>query len=86
MFRHKTRNAHAYIDTTEFPFYIFTIILDRELIEAFSDEVAIKTDFNKVLPKKDDYKEGLVALRQAIFNAIRNTAPFKELKTKMAIA
>jgi hypothetical protein len=84
VFRDKLRYAHAYIDYKEKPYFIFTIILDSELVEEFSQEVTIKTDFNKVLPKADDIVKGMVELRQAMFDVIKESEPFKQLKAKVA--
>lgn len=83
VFRSKSRLAHAFIDYNEEPYFIFTILLDKELIEEFSDEITIKTDFNKVLPKKDDSTPGLVELRQSIFDSIKETEEFKALKGRV---
>jgi hypothetical protein len=65
----------ALIDCSDDPCYIFVTLYDRQLINQFGDEITIKTDFNGLLPKKDDTPE-LVMLRQAIFDAVQPTPEF----------
>ena len=75
LFRRKLYSCVFFIDMAEKPDYIFCLLEDKELMEEFSDEVTIKTDGRQMLPKKDDYP-ALVALRQAIFSAVKNTKEF----------
>jgi hypothetical protein len=71
------------IDYSEEPYYIFTIQKDSLIIDKYSDDVSIKTDLFKVLPKEDDFLEGIVELRQAIFNAFTSTAEYQKLKAQL---
>ena len=83
-FRNKGYTCNTYIDSSEYPCYVFVILLDDELIAEFGDEISIKTDGFLLLPKRDDHRE-LVALRQAIFDAIKNTPPFVAVKRRMML-
>ncbi|MFL5811475.1 MAG: hypothetical protein ACJ749_18265 [Flavisolibacter sp.] len=49
--------------------------MDRELIHEFGEEISVKTDFEKRLPKKDDYP-ALILLREAIFIAVKYLPEF----------
>lgn len=75
VFRKVLYSCEAFIDYTEEPCYIFCMLRNERLIQEFGDEVTIKTDCHKLLPKKDDYP-ALVELRQAIFSAVKNTREF----------
>lgn len=72
IFRGKICTCSFLIDCSAYPGYIFIFIADKEVIAEFSEEVTIKTDFVKLLSKKDDYP-ALVTLRQAILDAISPT-------------
>lgn len=74
-FRNIARSCLAYLDASEEPCYVFVQLTDPALIEEFGDEVTIKTDLVQRLPRKDDYEE-LVALRQAIFNSLKEDPRF----------
>ncbi len=81
-FRSKTYSSTFFIDCSDYPCYIFTILEDKELIEEFGDEVTIKTDGEVHLPKKDGYPE-LIKLREAMFTAIKVTPEFIAMKEKI---
>jgi hypothetical protein len=81
LFRGKLYSAEVFFDTSAMPFYIFCLLYDADLVSEFGQDLTIKTDLEKLLPKKDDCKE-LVELRQAIFNAARNTSEFQKAKAK----
>ena len=84
IFRNKVRSCIVYIDGSADPCYIFVILFDKELINEFGDEVTIKTDCEKRLPKRDDYPQ-LIELRQAIFDAVKNIPGFIEAKKGMML-
>src|SRR4051812_9929195 len=69
-FRNKNYTCNIYIDSSADPCLIFVILFDKEIISEFGDEVTIKTDCEKLLPKKDDYPK-LIELRQAIFDSVK---------------
>ncbi|RYF87062.1 MAG: hypothetical protein EON98_01730 [Chitinophagaceae bacterium] len=55
-----------FVEDSEFPCFVFVIVRDRELVEEFGDEISLKTDFESLLPKKDNYPK-IKELRVAIF-------------------
>ncbi len=75
VFRKKACLCSIYIDSAESPCYVFIDLKDKELIQEFGEEVTVKTDFEKRLPKQDDYP-ALVLLREAIFNALKELPEF----------
>ena len=79
LYKEKLYQCEAYIDYTEFPCFVFVILNDRGLMQEFGDEITIKTDLEKLLPRKDDYPE-LVELRKAIFDAVKYTGRFMRIK------
>ena len=83
-FRNKGHTCNIYIDSTAHPCYIFVILTDKELIKEFGDEITIKTDCEKRLPKKDDYSE-LVELRESIFSAVKTIPEFIAVKKRMIL-
>jgi len=83
-FRNKNHSCNIYIDSTAYPCYIFVILTDRELIKKFGDEITIKTDCEKRLPKKDDYSE-LVELRESIFTTVKLMPEFMAVKKRMIL-
>jgi hypothetical protein len=80
--KNKSRACNIYIDSTAYPCYIFVILTDKDLIKKFGDEITIKTDCEKRLPKKDDYLE-LVELRESIFNVVKAMPEFMAVKKSM---
>ena len=83
-FRNKDHSCNIYIDSTAHPCYIFVILTDKELIKEFGDEITIKTDCEKLLPKKDDYAQ-LVELRESIFSAVKTIPEFVVEKKRMIL-
>ena len=83
-YRNKNYSCNIYVDSTAYPCYIFVILTDGELIKKFGDEITIKTDCEKRLPKKDDYFE-LVELRESIFNVVRTMPEFMAEKKRMIL-
>lgn len=82
-FRNKMYSCNLLVDYSGEPYYIFTIQKDSFIIDKYSDEVSIKTDLFTVLPKEDDYINGIVELRQAIFNAFTSTPEYHMLKAQL---
>ena len=82
-FRNKEYSCYAVMDCSEYPYYIFTILADNELITEFGDEVTIKTNGEGRLPKRDDLPV-LTELREAIFDGVKTTPEFIALKETMA--
>ena len=83
-YKNKSRACNIYIDSTAYPCYIFVILTDSDLIKKFGDEITIKTDCEKRLPKKDDYSE-LVELRESIFNVVKTMPEFMVVKKRMIL-
>jgi hypothetical protein len=83
-FRNRMYSYRLLIDYSEEPYYIFTIQKDSFIIDKYSDDVSIKTDLFKVLPKEDDFLDGIVELRQAIFNAFISTPEYHMLKAQLS--
>ena len=75
-FRGKQYSCLAFIDTSESPWYIFTILADGDLIQEFGEEITLKTDGNHLLPRSDDFTK-LVELRRALFEAISASPRYK---------
>lgn len=69
------------IDDSEFPCLVFVIVRDKELIDEFGDEITLKTDFEKLLPQKDDHP-AINAIREDIFAIAKNTTPFLNAKER----
>lgn len=78
-FRNKIYSCVAYIDNSAFPCYVFLDLLDNELVTEFGSEISIKTDFENLLPKKDDYPS-LVLLRQAILSSFMQLPDYSNIK------
>lgn len=51
LFRAKLFFAEAIIDASAEPLYVFCLLQDKELVQEFGEEITIKTDFEKRLPK-----------------------------------
>ena len=62
--------CEAFLDTSEYPYLVFVILEDPELISKFGEEITIKTDLDHLLPRTDD-QPALTALRQAILDALQ---------------
>jgi hypothetical protein len=75
-FRGYLYTCNAYYDFSQSPFFIFIILKAPELIWEFGEEVTIKTDGRKLLPKRDDSIRNIVFLRQAIFDSLKQTDAF----------
>ena len=81
LFRGASYHAIPYISFEEDPCFIFITLEGKEVIEEFGEEISIKTDCETVLPKKDSYPE-LEELRNAIFDAVKQTKLFQIEKAK----
>jgi hypothetical protein len=81
-FHGKQCSCFCLIDCEDIPCYLFVDLYDTELIDVYGNELSIKTDFRIVLPKEDDHVTGIVELRWAIFNAIKDTDVFKAAKER----
>ena len=85
IFRDKNWSCTACIDASEEPCYVFVQLKDTLLITEFGDEVTVKTDFEKRLPKKDDLGE-LPHLRQSIFDALKDHPRFRGARRQRQFA
>lgn len=70
MFRNQLCSCIAFIDNSSIPCYVYVELQEAGLIAEFGKEITVKTDFEKRLPKKDDYP-ALIEIRQSIFEAIK---------------
>ena len=75
IFRNKVSTCALYVDSAKNPCYLFIDLKDQELIREFGEEITVKTDFERRLPKKDDYP-ALILLREAIFDAVKHLPAF----------
>ncbi len=80
-YRGKASAASAFFSFEEDPYYIFLWLHDPVHVSAFGNEISIKTDLAKVLPKKNDYN-GLVELESILFAALQQEPSFIAAKTK----
>jgi len=81
LFREKLYKAQMFVDGSELPCLVFVILYDKDLVEEFGDEIVLKTDCEKILPRRDDVG-ALVELTEAIFAIARNTPAFLAVKDK----
>lgn len=84
LFRNKLSSCLVFIDSSSTPCYVFVELQDAGLIAEFGEEITVKTDFEKRLPKKDDYP-ALIELRQSIFVAIKFLPDFVAAHHKMEL-
>jgi len=81
VFRKKHYQAEMFVEDSEFPCLVFVILHNEELKNEFGEEITVKTDYEALLPKKDD-NPALVELRKTIFTIIKNTEKFISAKKK----
>lgn len=79
IFRSKLYRCEALIDDTDYPLYVFIIFCDEELKAGFGNDLTLKTDFENLLPRRDDSSESF-ELRQTIFAALKSSALFQQAK------
>jgi hypothetical protein len=84
LFRDKQYTCEVYIDNSEVPCIIYSRLEDKDLIDEFGEDIVVKTDLVKRLPKKDDYPQ-LVILRQALFDVVKTSGEFKNAKKKYGL-
>lgn len=88
-FRDKSFEARIYLDYSDAPLYIFTIIEDMEITDAFGEDVYIKTDGERILPMLCNYPS-LHELRLAIFDVVKARPEFllaqQQLEKSKAVA
>jgi len=85
IFRKKNCQAEMYVEDSEFPCLVFVFLHDEELQNEFGEEIVVKTDFEQLLPKMDDFP-ALVELRKTVFGIIRNTERFLTAKRKWQLS
>ena len=78
-FRNKAYDCEYFVDKSAFPYFLFVLLNDKDLIKKFGEDITLKTDGDNRLPKKDDYPD-LAELRQTIFDAIKTTPAFNLAK------
>jgi len=79
-FQNKISKAAFFIDYKEEPCFIFVLLQDEELIKEFGDELTLKTDCEQVLELGPSNNK-LDNLRLAIFEAVKTTKKFAEIKS-----
>ena len=85
-FRNIASACTIHIDSSATPCYVFIDLISKDLIYEFGEEITIKTDFVKLLPRQEDYP-ALVVLNDVIFDAIKVLPEFmakRRLVTKLA--
>jgi hypothetical protein len=82
IFRKKLYEGEMFIEDSEYPCFVFIIVRHQDIIEEFGDEIVLKTDYEALLPKKDDNYPGLLELRQVLFSIVKNTPLFLEAREK----
>ena len=80
-FRGRRFGCELFIDDAEFPCYVFAILHDAELIGEFGKDITLKTDLQRLLPRRDDMPD-VLALRKALFQALQKTAVFLQKNEK----
>ena len=80
-FREKSYQGEVFVEDSEFPCLVFVILRQQELQKEFGEEITVKTDFETLLPKKDDYP-ALVELRKTVLATVKNTERFISAKKK----
>ena len=66
IFRKKHDQAEMYVEGSEFPCIVFACLRNNELQMEFGEEVTVKTSFEKLLSKIDDYPGILKNERQCL--------------------
>ena len=80
-YRNRTFSCNCYMDIAADPCFIFVILIDKELITKFAEDVTIKTDCETIHIRIDDYAE-LIELREAIFQVFKTTPEFMAAKKR----
>lgn len=79
IFRDTCFSCNAFIDNTDYPCYLFVELTDKDLAREFGEEITIKTDFDKLLPEKDDYP-GVMRLQDAILDSVKKIPGYEVAK------
>jgi len=80
-FRNSTYLASALFSFEEEPYFLSTTLLDPDLVNEFGQSLSIKTDAEQVLHSPGDSAE-VVELKSAVFNYLKKTPAFIQLKAK----
>jgi len=78
-FRNGTYRAWALFSIDEEPYFLSTTLLDASLINEFGELLSIKTDGDVVLHYTGE-SDALFQLKTAVFNYLKETPAFKQLK------
>lgn len=78
-FRDTNYRAYALFSFEEEPYFLSVTLLDNSLINEFGESLSIKTDGDDVLYYTRD-TEAVIQLKNAVFNYLKQTPAFKQLK------
>jgi hypothetical protein len=73
--------AAALFSFEEEPYFLTITLLDKDLINEFGESLSIKTDGDSVLYSLAE-TEAVIQLKDAVFNYLKQTPAFKQLKAK----
>lgn len=80
-FRNSTYLASVLFSFEEEPYFLSTTLLDTDLVNEFGQSLSIKTDGDDVLHNPNESVDA-IQLKNAVFNYLKQTPAFKQLKAK----
>src|SRR5688572_1110557 len=80
-FRNTTSLASALFSFEDEPYFLSITLLDRNLIPEFGQSLSIKNDGDTILHNPNE-TEAVSQLKIAVFNYLKQTPAFKQLKAK----
>ena len=80
-FRNTTSPAWALFSFEEEPYFLSVTLLDTNLVNEFGQSLSIKTDGDNLLHNPGETEE-VSQLKIAVFNCLKQTPAFKQLKAK----
>ena len=75
---YKATTLFSFIDE---PYFLSTTLLNEELVKEFGESLSIKTDGDKVMFNPGE-NEATIELKSAVFNYLKQTPAFMQLKEK----
>ena len=80
-FRNTDQKATVLFSFIDEPYFLSTTLLNEDLVKEFGPSLSIKTDGDKVLHVPDE-TAAVSDLKTAVFNHLKETPAFKQLKAK----
>jgi hypothetical protein len=80
-FRSATYPASVLFSFEEEPYFLMTTLLDEGMVKEFGENLSIKTDGDDVLLYGNE-SEATTELKTAVFNQLKKTPAFIQLKDK----